>query len=170
MIAYRPVLANVPQAPPPGGLFFRKLVREDTELVNLWCFGEEIAAPRFLHQGRGHLAVEMRVAPSLVIERIEDGEGRGPPPEWRTKRSFPLQRPPRVKRSARKSATSFSLLGCASNGTYSANFVIIFSRFRGRCRIECAPPRRDPENSGGTLVLQYLHPTLFVLALQCTIF
>src|ERR1700730_4801913 len=58
-----------------GKLLFCKLVRENSELVDLRRFGKQVAGPRFFHQGRRHLAVEMRIAPGLVVERVEDGEG-----------------------------------------------------------------------------------------------
>src|SRR5215216_3112359 len=57
-----------------GELLFWKLVRENSELVDLRCFGKQVAGLGFFHQGRRHLAVEMRVAPGLVVERVEDGE------------------------------------------------------------------------------------------------
>src|ERR1700739_2351640 len=57
---------------------FWKLVSENIELVNLRLFGKQIAALRLFHQGRCHLAVEMRVAPGFVVERVEYGEGGRP--------------------------------------------------------------------------------------------
>src|SRR6202048_3136166 len=57
-----------------GELLFCKLGRENSELVDLRRFGKQVAGPRFFHQRRRHLAVEMRVAPGLVVERVEDGE------------------------------------------------------------------------------------------------
>src|SRR3984893_4005589 len=57
-----------------GKLLFWKLVRENSELVDLRRFGKQVAGLGFFHQRRRHLAVEMRVAPGLVVERVEDGE------------------------------------------------------------------------------------------------
>src|SRR5262245_21187503 len=74
-------------APPDGPLarrgkcgrtLLRQLVRQNFELVDLGCFGEQVAGLDFLHQGRRHLAVEMRIAPGLVVERVKDGEGGWP--------------------------------------------------------------------------------------------
>src|SRR5262249_34686198 len=36
------------------------------------------AALSLFHQGRRHLAVEMRIAPGLIVESVEDGEGGWP--------------------------------------------------------------------------------------------
>jgi hypothetical protein len=54
---------------------FWKLLRENFELVNFRRFGEQITSLRPCHQGFCHLAIEMGVAPSLVVESIEYGEG-----------------------------------------------------------------------------------------------
>src|SRR5215813_450540 len=53
---------------------FCKLVGENPELVDLRRFGEQIAGFDLFHQRGRHLAVEVRVATSLVVERVEDGE------------------------------------------------------------------------------------------------
>src|SRR5262249_11866811 len=58
------------------GLLFRQLVRKDLELEDLRRSREEIARLGLFHQGSGHLAVEMRVAAGLVVEAVENGEGR----------------------------------------------------------------------------------------------
>ena len=42
--------------------------------MDLRRFGKQVAGRGFFHQGRRHLAIEMRVAPGLVIERVEDSE------------------------------------------------------------------------------------------------
>src|SRR5271169_1327500 len=55
-----------------------KLVSEDIELMNLRLFSKQIAALRLFHQGRCHLAVEVGVAPSFIVERVEYGEGGRP--------------------------------------------------------------------------------------------
>jgi hypothetical protein len=44
------------------------------EVPTLRRFGKQVAGLGFFHQRRRHLAVEMRVAPGLVVERVEDGE------------------------------------------------------------------------------------------------
>ena len=53
---------------------FWKLVRENSELVDLRRLGKQVAGLGFFHQCRRHLAVEMRVAPGFVVECVEDGE------------------------------------------------------------------------------------------------
>src|SRR5262245_32887193 len=53
---------------------FWKLVRENLELVDLGRLGEEVVGLGFFHQSRRHLAVEMRIATGLVVERVEDSE------------------------------------------------------------------------------------------------
>src|SRR5712691_10218382 len=62
----------------PSGLLFWKLVRENFQLVDLWRFRKQITGLGLFHQGCRHLAVKMRVAPGLVVERVEDGEGGRP--------------------------------------------------------------------------------------------
>src|SRR5262249_326958 len=53
-----------------------QLVGNHTELVDLRRLCEQFAGLRLLHQRRRHLAVEVRVAPGFVVERIENGESR----------------------------------------------------------------------------------------------
>src|SRR5262249_37743997 len=61
-------------APGSRQTLFWQLVRQNSELVDLGRLGKQVAGLGFFHQRRRHLAVEMRVAPGLVVERVEDGE------------------------------------------------------------------------------------------------
>src|SRR5258708_9495142 len=54
--------------------YLRKLVGQDGDLVGRRWLGQQFA--RFRHQRRGDLAIEMRVAASLVVEGIENRERR----------------------------------------------------------------------------------------------
>jgi hypothetical protein len=97
-------------------LLLWQLVRKNVELVNFRRLGEQVAGLGLFHQGRRHFAVEVRVAPGLVIKSVEDGEAG---------RSFLMANQAMVPGSAltkgtadrRKSATSFSLPGFACSGT-----------------------------------------------------
>src|SRR5260221_12460794 len=51
-----------------GELLFWKLVRENSELVDLRRFGKQLAGLGFFHQRLRHLAVEIRVPPALVVD------------------------------------------------------------------------------------------------------
>jgi len=53
---------------------FWQLVRENSELVDLRRFSKQVAGLGFFHQCRSHPAIEMRVAPGFVVERVEDGK------------------------------------------------------------------------------------------------
>jgi hypothetical protein len=55
-----------------------KLVGKNPELVNHRHSGKQVAILGLVHQCRRYLAVEVRIAPGLVLERIEDGERRRP--------------------------------------------------------------------------------------------
>src|SRR5262245_21579243 len=55
-----------------------ELVGQDCDLVDFRRFGKQVAGPDFLHQRRRYPAIEMRFAPGLVIERVEDCEGGWP--------------------------------------------------------------------------------------------
>src|SRR5271170_5251834 len=57
-----------------GRLLFWKLVRKNSELVNLRRLGKQIAGLGLFRQSRRHFAVEVRVPPGFVVKRIEDGE------------------------------------------------------------------------------------------------
>ena len=92
---------------------FWKLVRENSELVNLRRLSKQITGLGFFHQSRRHFAVEVCIAPGLVVKRIEDGE-RG---RLANQEIVPGSAFTKGTAERRKSATSFSFPGLACNGT-----------------------------------------------------
>ncbi len=61
-----------------NALLVRKLVGENVNPVNFRRFGEQVARFGFFHQGRRHFAIQMRIAPSVVVERIKNCKSRRP--------------------------------------------------------------------------------------------
>ena len=63
-------------APSRRRLSFWELVRKNSELMNLWRLGKQVAGFCLFHQGSRHFAVKVCVPSGLVVKRIEDGERR----------------------------------------------------------------------------------------------
>src|SRR3979411_1231130 len=102
--------------------YLRKLVGQVGALVDRRGLGQQFA--RFRHQRGGDLGIEMRIAASLVDRRYRKSRTTTGLPEWRTCIA-PGSASTSGSADFRNSATSFSLSGLASGGTYSATLDIV---------------------------------------------